>query len=244
MNRVSGLAQLVGERPHAVGQPLDVVVEQHLGHQILPSIDPFFGTFGNVSLFAPWRATRSPPDYDLADRIALTEPAQVKALGHPLRNTILSLLHERAATVNELAAALGRPKSTVAHHVKVLREARLVRVVRTRRVRAIEERFYGRTARTLLRRPELWRRPAAPGLQRLRGRRGRVDGRLRGREPVGFHPPCPDHGGAGLGVLGEDGASLVEEFDRLPRSGDRMYGFAVGVYPTDHPTLREGHEDA
>src|SRR5579884_3449845 len=88
-----------------------------------------------------------PPDYELADRIALTEPAQVKALTHPLRNTILGLLHERAATVTELAVALERPKSTVAHHVKVLTEAGLLQVVRTRRVRAIEERFYGRTAR-------------------------------------------------------------------------------------------------
>src|SRR5437773_12243867 len=89
----------------------------------------------------------SPPDYVLADRIALTAPAQVKAIGHPLRTAILSLLHERAATVSELAVALERPKSTVAHHVKVLAEAGLVQVVRTRRVRAIEERFYGRTAR-------------------------------------------------------------------------------------------------
>src|SRR5690349_24292375 len=89
----------------------------------------------------------SPPDYELADRIALTEPSQVKALSHPLRTTILHLLHERAATVSELASAVERPKSTVAHHVKVLAEAGLVRVVRTRRVRAIEERFYGRTAR-------------------------------------------------------------------------------------------------
>src|SRR6188472_121258 len=88
-----------------------------------------------------------PPDYDLAERIALTQPSQVKAIGHPLRTTILGLLHERAATVSELAVAVERPKSTVAHHVKVLNEAGLVRVVRTRRVRAIEERFYGRTAR-------------------------------------------------------------------------------------------------
>src|SRR3954452_2643944 len=91
--------------------------------------------------------TATPPDYELTDRIALTEPGQIKALGHPLRNTILGLLHERAASVSELAVALARPKSTVAHHVKVLAEAGLVRVVRTRRVRAIEERFYGRTAR-------------------------------------------------------------------------------------------------
>src|SRR5436189_5659250 len=89
----------------------------------------------------------SPPDYELEDRLALTEPHQVKALGHPLRNTILGLLHERAATVTELAASVERPKSTVAHHVKVLAQAGLIQVVRTRRVRAIDERFYGRTAR-------------------------------------------------------------------------------------------------
>src|SRR6476660_10408813 len=88
-----------------------------------------------------------PPDYDLADRIALTESFQVKAIGHPLRTTILGLLHERAATVSELSVALERPKSTVAYHVNVLAEAGLVQVVRTRRVRAIDERFYGRTAR-------------------------------------------------------------------------------------------------
>src|SRR5215470_10791769 len=87
------------------------------------------------------------PDYELADRFALTTPGQVKAISHPLRTTILGLLHERAATVAELAGTVERPKSTVAHHVKVLGEAGLVQVVRTRRVRAIDERFYGRTAR-------------------------------------------------------------------------------------------------
>src|SRR5580765_7671128 len=89
----------------------------------------------------------APPDYELADRIALTRPSQVKAVGHPLRTEILQLLHERAATVTELAAAVERPKSTVAHHVDVLTRNGLLQVVRTRRVRAIEERFYGRTAR-------------------------------------------------------------------------------------------------
>ena len=34
-------------------------------------------------------------------------------------------------------------------------------------------------------------------------------------------------------------AELVAEFDQLPRSGSTMYGFAVGVYPTDQPILPE-----
>src|SRR5215510_848984 len=88
-----------------------------------------------------------PPDYELADTLELTTPAQVRAIGHELRTTILGLLHERAATVSELAGAVARPKSTVAHHVDVLVGAGLLRVVRTRRVRAIDERYYGRTAR-------------------------------------------------------------------------------------------------
>src|SRR5919198_6177918 len=87
------------------------------------------------------------PDYELADQIVVTEPAQLRAMADPLRATILELLLERAATVAELAAAVGRPKSTVAHHVNVLVDAGMLRVVRTRRVRAIDERYYGRTAR-------------------------------------------------------------------------------------------------
>ncbi|MGH8878642.1 MAG: ArsR/SmtB family transcription factor, partial [Stackebrandtia sp.] len=89
----------------------------------------------------------NPPDYQLADRMALSTADQVKAIGHPLRTAILQLLHERAATVTELAVAVERPKSTVAHHVGVLTRNGLLRVVSTRKVRAIEERFYGRTAR-------------------------------------------------------------------------------------------------
>ena len=34
----------------------------------------------------------------------------------------------------------------------------------------------------------------------------------------------------------------MAEFDQLPRSGDTVYGFAVGVYPTDHLGRPEGFE--
>ncbi len=87
------------------------------------------------------------PDYPLADRRIVVAPRELKAMAHPLRSIILDLVLERAATVTELAAALKRPKSTIAHHIAVLVEADMLKVVRTRRVRAIEERFYGRTAR-------------------------------------------------------------------------------------------------
>jgi len=184
---------------------------------------------------------RNPPDYELADRIALTQPAQVKALSHPLRTTILGLLHERAATVNELAIALGRPKSTVAHHVKVLTEAGLLQIVRTRRVRAIEERFYGRTARMFYVGVE--RSPEGDELPRDFN-----DFEVAARESAAAFRDGQLWGFIRHARLSETQASefwermaeLVAEFDRLPRSGDTMYGFAVGVYPTDYPTLPAG----
>src|SRR6201989_1011201 len=89
----------------------------------------------------------SVPDYDLADDVVVSTPGPLRAMADPLRSTILDLLLERAATVTELASAVGRPKSTVAHHVNVLGDAGLFKVVRTGRVRAMEERYYGRTAR-------------------------------------------------------------------------------------------------
>jgi DNA-binding transcriptional ArsR family regulator len=179
-----------------------------------------------------------PPDYDLADRLALTGPAQVKALSHPLRTTILGLLHERAATVSELAVALGRPKSTVAHHVKVLADAGLVRVVRTRRVRAIEERFYGRTARMFYVAVER----TADGDEMPRDFN---DFEVAARESAGAFREGKLWGFIRHARISEEQASqfwermaeLVAEFDRLPRNGETMYGFAVGVYPTDQPTL-------
>ena len=180
----------------------------------------------------------SPPDYELADRIALTGPSQLKAISHHLRTAILGLLHERAATVHELAVALRRPRSTVAHHVKVLAEAGLVQVVRTRRVRAIEERFYGRTARMF----SVGVERSAEGDELPRDFN---DFEVAARDSAAAYRDGKLWGFIRQARITEAQASdfwermveLVEEFDRLPRSGDTMYGFAVGVYPTDHPTL-------
>jgi DNA-binding transcriptional ArsR family regulator len=187
----------------------------------------------------------APPDYELADRIALTEPSQVKALGHPLRNTILGLLHERAATVSELAVALERSKSTVAHHVKVLAEAGLVQVVRTRRVRAIEERFYGRTARmfhvSIERSGDGGDLPG--GFNDFQVAAAESSGAYRDGKLWGFirHARISE---AQASEFWERMAELVAEFERLPRSGETMYGFAVGVYPTDQPTPPDATEEA
>lgn len=180
----------------------------------------------------------NPPDYELADRMALTRPDQVKAIGHPLRTMILQLLHERAATVTELAEAVERPKSTVAHHVDVLTRNGLLQVVRTRKVRAVEERFYGRTARMF----HVAAEPSPAGEQ-MPGDFN--DFEVAARESAKAFEQGRLWGFIRHARISEDQAAqfwdqmaeLADEFDRMPRSGETMYGFAIGIYPTDHPTL-------
>jgi len=60
---------------------------------------------------------------------------------------IVAVLRDRAASTTELAEEIGLAKGTIAHHLKVLEGAGLIKVVRTRRVRALTESFYGRVAR-------------------------------------------------------------------------------------------------
>ena len=180
------------------------------------------------------------PDYDLLDTLELTTPAQVRAVGDQLRTTILGLLHERAATVTELATAVERPKSTVAHHVNVLAEAGLLRVVRTRRVRAIDERYYGRTARMFY---------VGVG-QRAAGDEIPLDFNdfeVAAKESAAAYEAHELWAFIRHARISPDRASefwkriqgLVHEFDQTPRSGDTVYGFVVGIYPTEYPTLPE-----
>jgi DNA-binding transcriptional ArsR family regulator len=96
------------------------------------------------------RLTLPSPDYEADDVLVVREPEQLKALGDELRSKIVILLRDRAFSTTELATKLGLPKGTVGHHVKVLEKAGLVKVVRTRQVRAMTEKLYGRTARLFL----------------------------------------------------------------------------------------------
>jgi DNA-binding transcriptional ArsR family regulator len=186
------------------------------------------------------------PDYDLPDTVEVSTPTQLRAIADPLRTTILDLVLERAATVAELAAAVDRPKSTVAHHVNVLVDAGMLRVVRTRRVRAIDERYYGRTGRTIyvgvVRRPGDTTTPVCiNGLSVAAAESVPAHEADRLYTTV-RHARIPAEQAAQFWQRVE---ALIREFTQLPRSGDTVYGFAAGLYPTDHPTLPEaGHESA
>ncbi|MFF4809262.1 helix-turn-helix domain-containing protein [Micromonospora chersina] len=184
------------------------------------------------------------PDYDLDEMLVVTAPEQLRALADPLRATLLELLLERAATVNEMARAVDRPKSSVAYHVNLLVDAGLLQVVRTRRVRAIEERFYGRVARTfyvgVLNRPEDKQVVARiNGLADAAAEAGpaHVADTLR---CTLVHARIPIEE---VRTFWAEVQALARRFAQIPRSGDQVYGFVAGLYPTDAPTLPDTDRD-
>jgi len=74
--------------------------------------------------------------------LVLRTPAHFKALGHPVRHRIVNVLRQRPATLGQLASALGLAKGTISFHVRVLREAGLVRLAGTRHVRGGTEQYF------------------------------------------------------------------------------------------------------
>jgi len=86
--------------------------------------------------------TNAPPAQTLETR-------HFKALSHPTRHRMLFALGEKPATISQLAAALATRKGNIAHHLRVLVDAGLVRPAGTQRVRGGVEQYYERTARAV-----------------------------------------------------------------------------------------------
>lgn len=80
------------------------------------------------------------------DIVTVTTAEQFKALGHPMRHRLLFALAQGEATISQLAVALGSNKGNVAHHLKVLAGAGLVRPASTRAVRGGTEQYYRRAS--------------------------------------------------------------------------------------------------
>jgi predicted transcriptional regulator len=178
------------------------------------------------------------PDYDLDDLLVVTEPEQLRALADHLRGTLLELVLERAATVTEMAQAVDRPKSTIAYHVNLLVDAGLLRVVRTRRVRAIEERYYGRVARTYyvgaLNRPEDKQVVAAMNGLAEAAAESAAAHAADDLRCLLVHARIPREEVRNFWAQVQE---LARQFAQIPRSGDQAFGFVAGLYPTDAPTL-------
>lgn len=178
-------------------------------------------------------------DYDVEEAVVVSSTDQLKAVADETRMDILNLLSERAATVSQLADAMERPKGTIGYHAKVLEDAGLIRVVRTNKVRAMTEKYYGRTGRTLL--FEETPKPDDPMWF--------INDALKHMvvEPGDKYPMfttrvarVPEEH---IEAFGERVLELAEEFLTLPREGDRVFGLLAGLFPTDHPAFKDEESD-
>jgi DNA-binding transcriptional ArsR family regulator len=174
-------------------------------------------------------------DYAADDVQVISDLEGLRAAADDLRAKILIRLREHSFSVSELAQWLELPKGTVAHHMKVLEKAGLVKVVRTRQVRAMTERYYGRVARLFIFKnedyPDEQRQFVAGGL------------RLAAEE---LRPTSPGEAESSAYVharLSQKDAvrfarrldKLVDDFRAADGSGDQRYGVAYALYPTEAP---------
>jgi len=177
--------------------------------------------------------TREVPyaDYEAPDVLVVSERSQLRALANDVRTTIVSLLRERARSTQQLAHDLGVPKGTVGHHLKVLERAGLIHVVRTRQVRAVTEKFYGRTARLFVFEVEDPADARALGAAAMR----------RAAAELEASPDTVRFGFPKARLRHEDALRLERRLKRLTddflaaeQAGGRPYALAVALYEQRH----------
>jgi DNA-binding transcriptional ArsR family regulator len=188
-------------------------------------------------------ADHKSPDYELDQVLDIDQTEQFKALFEETRIAIVDLLLERAATIKELSETLGKPKGTIGHHVSVLEAAGLIRVVRTKMVRAIEAKYYGRVARTyfLADRADTGIELAPDHfLQRASVEFSKLDDPSHGTVSTLRYARIPDER---ADEWVERLIALAEELTAEERGGDTTYGLLLAMYPTERPHLPDGQPD-
>lgn len=70
------------------------------------------------------------------------DEALLRAISHPLRHRLLSMLDGRIASPNELARELGLPLGRVSYHIRLLNDLGAIELVRTEPRRGALEHFY------------------------------------------------------------------------------------------------------
>lgn len=76
------------------------------------------------------------------ERSRSVEEAASYAVGHRIRIELLGLLNEDTYSPSELAKLMGRPITTIGHHVKELLEAGCIELVKIDKVRNADQHFY------------------------------------------------------------------------------------------------------
>src|SRR3954452_14643879 len=80
----------------------------------------------------------------------VTDPRVVKALAHPLRVRILSMLDESVLSPNDIARQIDVPIGNVSYHTRQLLELGMIKLVREQRRRGAVEHYYTAEARPMI----------------------------------------------------------------------------------------------
>ena len=91
----------------------------------------------------------------------LVDPRVAKALSHPMRSHILTILNERVASPNELAELIEEPLPNVSYHVRALHDLECIELVGTAQRRGAVEHYYRALTRPLFEDQEWRRLPAS-----------------------------------------------------------------------------------
>ncbi|MGW1468137.1 ArsR/SmtB family transcription factor [Streptomyces sp. NPDC002308] len=80
----------------------------------------------------------------------VTTDEQLRAVSNLTRHRIMAALRFEPATITQIAERVGLAKGSSSYHVRLLERAGLVKVVRTRKVRGVTERYYAMAAREIV----------------------------------------------------------------------------------------------
>ncbi|GAB1509163.1 hypothetical protein JCM33774_12040 [Actinophytocola sp. KF-1] len=84
----------------------------------------------------------SVPTEDRPETFHVTTDEQLRAVSNLTRHRIMAMLRFEPATITQIAKRVGLAKGSSSYHVRLLERAGLVKVVRTRKVRGVTERYY------------------------------------------------------------------------------------------------------
>ncbi|MGW1996109.1 ArsR/SmtB family transcription factor [Embleya sp. NPDC001921] len=90
------------------------------------------------------------PAQDLPETLRVTTEEQLRAVSNLTRHRIMAVLRFEPATITQIAERVGLAKGSSSYHVRLLERAGLVKVVRTRKVRGVTERYYAMAARSIV----------------------------------------------------------------------------------------------
>lgn len=89
------------------------------------------------------------PTEDAPETFHVTTGEQLRAVSNLTRHRIMAVLRFEPATITQIAERVGLAKGSSSYHVRLLERAGLVKVVRTRKVRGVMERYYAMAARSI-----------------------------------------------------------------------------------------------